>query len=218
MIKREPMKCIAAMRVHNTVQIVACGYMSFGLVRVLWQSDALQIGPVQVPNIFGFGQEQSSDGEYYVLLHYLSKYLDFLDTVFIVLKKKDAQLSFLHVYHHATIGPIWGLLLYIGWGSGTPMFGALLNSIVHVLMYTHYLAASFKIKNPFKSVLTAIQICQFYVCVLHSVLAVGLPVSITNYPRSISIWQAVYHTSMIVLFTQFFNKSYRSAESKKKDN
>lgn len=32
------------------------------------------------------------------------QYLDFFDTVFIVLRKKDTQLSFLHVYHHATIG------------------------------------------------------------------------------------------------------------------
>ena len=29
--------------------------------------------------------------------------LDFMDTIFIVLKKSWRQLSFLHVYHHCTI-------------------------------------------------------------------------------------------------------------------
>lgn len=36
-------------------------------------------------------------------LFYMSKILDFMDTLFIVLGKKWEQLSFLHVYHHTTI-------------------------------------------------------------------------------------------------------------------
>lgn len=74
----------------------------------------------------------TKEGEYFIFVHYLSKFLDLLDTVFICLKKKERQLIFLHVYHHATIGQIWGLLLYIGWGSGTALFGANINSFVHV--------------------------------------------------------------------------------------
>ena len=74
----------------------------------------------------------TKEGEYFIFVHYLSKFLDLLDTVFICLKKKDRQLIFLHVYHHATIGQIWGLLLYIGWGAGTALFGANINSFVHV--------------------------------------------------------------------------------------
>jgi hypothetical protein len=36
-------------------------------------------------------------------IFYLSKILDFLDTVFIILEKRWKQLSFLHVYHHTSI-------------------------------------------------------------------------------------------------------------------
>ena len=43
-----------------------------------------------------------------VFLHYLCKYLDFADTLVIVLRKKAAQLSFLHLYHHASIVLVWG--------------------------------------------------------------------------------------------------------------
>jgi hypothetical protein len=44
--------------------------------------------------------------EFLVLVHYFSKFLDMLDTVFICLKKSNNRLSFLHVFHHATIGQV----------------------------------------------------------------------------------------------------------------
>lgn len=59
---------------------------------------------IRVPNIFGLRMRVTKEHEYYIFVHYLSKFLDLFDTIFIVLKKKDRQLSFLHVYHHATIG------------------------------------------------------------------------------------------------------------------
>ena len=39
--------------------------------------------------------------------YYISKLVEFLDTVFFILRKKDNQISFLHVYHHASMFPIW---------------------------------------------------------------------------------------------------------------
>lgn len=38
---------------------------------------------------------------------YFSKLLEFMDTFFFVLRKKNNQISFLHVYHHATMFPLW---------------------------------------------------------------------------------------------------------------
>ena len=43
-------------------------------------------------------------------MFYLSKILDFCDTIFIILGKKWKQLSFLHVYHHLTIFAVSALL------------------------------------------------------------------------------------------------------------
>ena len=67
----------------------------------------------QFPNIYGLSTPFSQRMRVLMFWHYLSKYLDFFDTIFIILRKKDAQLSFLHVYHHASIGWIWGLLLHV---------------------------------------------------------------------------------------------------------
>ena len=38
---------------------------------------------------------------------YFSKLLEFMDTFFFILRKKNGQISFLHVYHHATMFPLW---------------------------------------------------------------------------------------------------------------
>lgn len=39
--------------------------------------------------------------------YYFSKLLEFCDTFFFILRKKDQQLTFLHVYHHSTMFSLW---------------------------------------------------------------------------------------------------------------
>ena len=46
-------------------------------------------------------------------IFYVSKVLDFADTVFIILDKKWKQLSFLHVYHHTSIFLVCITLYYV---------------------------------------------------------------------------------------------------------
>ena len=57
------------------------------------------------------------------------------DTLWMILKKKSSvQMSFLHLYHHATIGVAWGFLLSLGHGNGTAQYGAFINSVTHIIM------------------------------------------------------------------------------------
>ncbi len=39
--------------------------------------------------------------------YYISKGVEFLDTVFFIMRKKFNQVSFLHVYHHCTMFILW---------------------------------------------------------------------------------------------------------------
>lgn len=39
--------------------------------------------------------------------YYISKLFEFCDTFFFILRKKEQQLTFLHVYHHATMFSFW---------------------------------------------------------------------------------------------------------------
>ena len=207
--ERKALQVNGAMRLYNVCQVLMCGYMAVGLGRQLVQTvPLLYVAGVPVPNIFAINMPLSADVEYYVFVHFLSKMLDWFDTVFIILRRKDEQLSFLHVYHHATIGPVWGLLLWLGFGSGTALFGALINSVIHVLMYTHYLVTSFRINNPFKKYLTMAQIGQFYLAITHSVVVFALPVE-RHYIRGLAVLQLAYNISMVVLFSSFFIKIYR---------
>lgn len=66
-----------------------------------------------------------------------AKLTELLDTVFFVLRKKENQISFLHLYHHSVmvIGT-WAMLKY--WPSHSLIFIGFLNSLVHVFMYTYY--------------------------------------------------------------------------------
>ncbi|KAG7283614.1 hypothetical protein CRUP_020387 [Coryphaenoides rupestris] len=68
---------------------------------------------------------------------FLSKIIELSDTVFFILRKKNNQLSFLHIYHHTTmIFNTWAGVKYVP--GGQSFFIGLLNSFVHVTMYSYY--------------------------------------------------------------------------------
>eukprot|EP00960_Hanusia_phi_P070599 767342-Hanusia_phi.AAC.2 len=142
-------------------------------------------------NIFGVNKQYTLQLEYFVFVHYMSKFLDFFDTLFIILRGKEKQqLTFLHVYHHASIGMIWGAMLYIGHGNGTAAFGCLINSIIHCIMYSHYFWTSMGYTNPFKKFITQAQLIQFAMCIVHACLVLAFE---TILPRHLAWAQFVYH-------------------------
>jgi hypothetical protein len=191
-------------KVYNATQIVLCGYMLWGFA----------LSSVDVANPFGLNQPFDAATEWFMFVHYASKYLDFFDTWIMILKKNDRQLSFLHVYHHASILLVWGYLLQLGQASGTAYFGAAINSLIHLIMYSHYLYTSFGLVNPFKAVVTQCQIAQFYLCLTHAALAVAFE---TVLNARLAWIQLAYHVSMLVLFTDFQRKTYGDAKKAAKE-
>uniref|UniRef100_A0A671LKN4 Elongation of very long chain fatty acids protein n=1 Tax=Sinocyclocheilus anshuiensis TaxID=1608454 RepID=A0A671LKN4_9TELE len=95
-------------------------------------------------------------------LFYFSKYIELLDTVFFVLRKKHSQVTFLHIFHHSILPWTWwwGVTLTPAGGMGS--FHAMVNTCVHVIMYTYYgLAAAgprFQKYLWWKKYMTAIQL------------------------------------------------------------
>lgn len=75
-------------------------------------------------------------------MYFLLKVADLLDTVFFVLRKKDRQITFLHLYHHT------GMVVLTWAGTkwfpgGHSVFTGFINSIIHVVMYGYYLLTAF---------------------------------------------------------------------------
>ena len=183
-----------AMQLYNIAQVVLCTYMAVGM----WPATFPNF-----PNVFGIGTEYSAAGEWFILVHFLSKFMDWCDTLWMILKKKSSvQMSFLHLYHHATIGVVWGFLLSLGHGNGTAQYGAFINSVTHVIMYTHYFVTGLGINNPLKNWVTTWQITQFYSCFLHALCVLFfLPSMEVHFPRQLGWLQFCYHLTMIYLFT-----------------
>uniref|UniRef100_A0A3P8VVJ0 Elongation of very long chain fatty acids protein n=1 Tax=Cynoglossus semilaevis TaxID=244447 RepID=A0A3P8VVJ0_CYNSE len=90
--------------------------------------------------------------------------------IFFVLRKKNSQVTFLHVYHHSIMPFTWWFgVRFAGGGLGT--FHALLNSIVHVIMYSYYGLSAMGPKYQkylwWKKYLTTIQLIQFAMVTTH---------------------------------------------------
>ena len=199
---RQPFECKLAMKVYNTIQVVVS------------VAEVVSLGPFVANYVFNLNGEFNKTIEFWIGVHFLTKFLDFFDSFFMVLRNKSDQLSFLHVYHHLTIGLIWGLLLHAGIGNGTAFFGAWINSLVHALMYFHYLWTSFGLKNPFKKYLTLFQMFQFSLCILQAVLVFPLD---GNIPKPWATLQLCYHCSLLALFRAFYIAD-RKKEKKAKKN
>ncbi|KAH6823527.1 GNS1/SUR4 membrane protein family [Perilla frutescens var. hirtella] len=91
---------------------------------------------------------------------YLSKFLEFVDTLLILLSgSRSRRLSFLHVYHHAVV-PV---MCYTWLAAPVSMFsvGLVTNAAVHVLMYAYYMAAALGLRPWWKRAVTDCQITQF---------------------------------------------------------
>ncbi|KAH9518866.1 Elongation of very long chain fatty acids protein 7 [Bulinus truncatus] len=54
---------------------------------------------------------------------FFSKLIELMDTVFFVLRKKNSQISFLHVYHHSTMPILWWIgVRFVAGGEGKDNF------------------------------------------------------------------------------------------------
>jgi len=182
-----------AMRVYNLSQILLCGYMCYGLY----------CSPFS--DFFRINSTFSVDAEYFLFVHYLSKWLDYFDTIFMCFRKKDRQITTLHVFHHATIPVVWSILLFFNQAYGTTTLGAFANSFIHVIMYSHYFVTSFGIHNPFKKIVTQAQLMQFAVLIVHSCVALIYEKEIK---KRFCLLQTAYQITMLSMFGSFYKRSY----------
>ncbi|XP_067632980.1 very long chain fatty acid elongase 4 isoform X2 [Eurosta solidaginis] len=159
---RPPYQLKSYIVVYNAAQMLSCAYIICEIFRIT------------STKIFQFWEcsmfESNTHAEY--LFNRVTYFLFWLkiselsETIVFVLRKKQNQVSNLHVFHHcSTITLIYVLLL--NYRGGSALYPVLLNCSVHVIMYAYYLAAAvcdattLKRLTPIKKSITTIQMIQF---------------------------------------------------------
>jgi hypothetical protein len=194
---REPYQLRLPMFIYNSLMVVINYYFFFQSLQ--WLDYGRQLSNFKWPD----GADRSERTMGYIwsfYLYWLTKFLDLLDTVFFVLRKKYSQITTLHLYHH-TVVPILGwMYLWHRWGSPAITLFALLNSAVHVIMYSYYALAAFGPKiHPYlwwKRYITQIQLIQFALLCLYGFFIYAYQ---QNYPP-FAFWLASSMPSIFVSF------------------
>jgi len=117
---------------------------------------------------------------FWVYTFYLSKFVEYLDTVFLLLKAKpvmppENSQYLLHIYHHAvTAAIVWASMHF---HFSTAWTGPLTNAGVHTLMYGYYFLAEMdKIDRQLGGkFITPIQLVQFLFCLVMVIYEVIFP-------------------------------------------
>lgn len=137
-------------RVYNIIQVIACCYFI----------SALYTNGLRFEHMWRCLHDDGRTNTthwYFIFL----RMFEFLETIFFVLRKKQNQVSVLHVYHHiSTVALLYLFLKYSGGVMG--VYLGFVNSAVHIVMYSYYFLSSFSTYKSFtiriKPYITKLQI------------------------------------------------------------
>ncbi|KAG5306256.1 ELOV4 protein, partial [Acromyrmex insinuator] len=143
--------------------------------------------------------------------YFSAKIIELLDTVFFVLRKKQNQITFLHVFHHSTTAIFsWCYLKFLPGEQGIII--GFLNSIVHIIMYSYYLIAALGPKYRkyiwWKKYMTWIQLVQFGLMLVYLVLILIMD---CRTPKALTY----FFSTIVIIFIYLFSDFYRQAYKKK---
>lgn len=183
---------------YNIVQVMLCSYMTIE-AGVLAYRNGYSLYPCNA-----FNTSAPPVGSL-LWLFYISKILDFVDTTVIILGKKWTQLSFLHVYHHATIFLMYWVNVNVGY-DGDIYLTIVLNGLIHTIMYTYYFVSMHSRDIWWKKYLTMCQMIQF-LCMNGQAMLL-LKDNCSTFPRKVTQIYLFYIMTLFVLFFRFFLASY----------
>ncbi|XP_050521966.1 elongation of very long chain fatty acids protein AAEL008004-like [Daktulosphaira vitifoliae] len=205
MKNRKPFNIDRIVMIYNIVQVLYSTYLVKEAFRLYWFQNDYRFNCIEMDYSY---TDISKDRIFVVWLYFISKVLDLLDTIFFVLRKKQNQVTFLHVYHH-------GMVLTFGWifvkfypGGQLALFGTI-NAFVHAIMYSYYFLTVLKPeykKAWWKKYLTQLQLIQFVITAVNGFMA--LLAKDCSYPKSFLCFVLPQDIFMFFLFWNFYKKTY----------
>ncbi|XP_076277895.1 elongation of very long chain fatty acid james bond protein [Lasioglossum baleicum] len=141
--------------------------------------------------------------------YFMAKMSELLDTVFFVLRKKQNQITFLHVYHHTMTAVVsWTYVKFLP-GEQCALLG-LINSFVHVVMYAYYLIAAlgpqYKKYLWWKKYITWLQLVQFVIVLGYLIMVLMMDCKV---PKALTYFMMTNMVIFLYLFGDFYRKAYK---------
>jgi len=210
---RKPYNISTFLVYYNAFQVALSAYIFGTLLRGGWWGDySFRCQPV----------DYSNHPKSLLMLHgchmyFLSKFSEFVDTFCFVARKKFNQVSLLHVVHHAIMPmSVWpGARFFPG---GHASFFGLLNTFVHIVMYSYYMLSAMGPKYQkylwWKQHLTTLQMLQFIGIMVHGFQLVFY--DDCDFPWQFSYYIGAHAVLFFALFSEFYVKSYLNKSSKAK--
>ncbi|KAK9738442.1 GNS1/SUR4 family [Popillia japonica] len=185
MENRKPLQLKNVLIVYNFLQVIFSTWLFLGIGTSGWLNGKYnwRCQPV----------DYSDDPETLKMVSYswwyfFSKFTEFLDTFFFVLRKKNDHITTLHVIHHGVMPmSVWFGVKFTPGGHST--FFGFLNTFVHIVMYTYYMLSAFGPEMQkylwWKKYLTTLQMVQFVGIMVHAFQLLFID---CNYPRAFVWW------------------------------
>jgi len=206
--------CKLIMFVYNMLMTAYSGYTAFHAWRIML--DEFDFGNQLFSN---FGSPSCEDMFKNPFLHqlavwfYYSKYAEFMDTWFLTLR--NANVSVLQWFHHGGIVTVmWGFLQF---KNEAVFITMAMNAFIHTMMYAYFGLSIFVKKIPGKFLLTLCQLVQFWsgLWSSSSIFNQKCIGKVKNRTWSL-VWVHVYTWCLVVLFSNFFIRSYLNPKPKRK--
>lgn len=203
---KKPYEILPMIRVYNFLMAAwngfgfytACHLVNYGL-------DSIGCRPVDP-----FKRDEHTLNQiYYGWMFFISRLVEFADTIFFVLRKKETQVTSFHVFHHSSVPTTSWFFIKFAPGGNSAIF-PFINTLVHTIMYTYYLLATFPSMHPYlgwKKYLTQMQIVQFFIiigCCMQPLFIPGC-----KFPKVLILIMIGFSFVFIYLFVDFYLKSYK---------
>ncbi|KAI1292875.1 Elongation of very long chain fatty acids protein 4 [Halotydeus destructor] len=208
---RKPFELRNVMLAHNTFLVLLNG-IGFGIAMLGtgWGAVTLQCRPFN---------PDSTDSSDQILLYlgytyYISKFIDFLDTIYFVLRKKQSHVTGLHVFHH-TMMPFWCYIFFKFSTYTNNGFIPLINALVHTVMYAYYALAAIGPHMQrylwWKRYITQLQLIQFVFAFVHSTYF--LLDSSCECSKFLISFQVAHSLLFLYLFGSFYARTYDKSKA-----
>lgn len=187
MRNRQPYQLKSLIRFYNLLMVFLAGILLYKIYDAVGSLGAF-IDPEKT-----FSLDDGSGTKIYQMSNFIIivRLSEYLDTIFFTLRKKQNQVTFLHVFHHAFV-PMYAYWILRTAPVRFNVFIILINSAIHVLMYSYYLLATYQApREPgkaqpkqsllmkivtkillFKKYMTQLQILQFVTLAIYAIWAI----------------------------------------------